>query len=589
MRTGPQPDAVVIGSGAAGLATALALSPLRVLLLTKEPALESGASPYAQGGIAAALGEDDAPDLHARDTVEAGAGLTEEGVAASFAREAAALVRGLLAEGVPFDRSPGGAPRLGREAAHSRARIVHAGGDATGRALVRALADRVRATPSIAVATEAFALDLAMRGGRVVGVVARHRDGGTVLHPCPRVALATGGIGAAYLRTTNPASATGDGLAMAARAGARLADLEFVQFHPTALAAGPAAGLAPGARMPLLTEALRGAGATLLDARGRRFMAAEHPLAELAPRDVVARAVWRRVAAGERVLLDARAVLAGDADAFPTAVAACRATGLDPRREPVPVAPAAHYHMGGVATDEAGRTSVPGLWACGEVACTGLHGANRLASNSLAEALVAARRVAADMRGRAAEALPDPDLGPGPPPRGAAAFPDPGPPRAAGFPPGAYEPAGRLRLEARTALYELVGLSRDAAGLEAAASRCAGSLAALPPVPPRGFEDALSWGEARNVLLVGRLVAEAALARRESRGAHFRADHPRPRPEWRRRRFVALEPVAGGLDDAARAPLRVQGFDRPAVHAEPQAGPGSPSHPQQPEAACRTP
>ena len=238
--------------------------------------------------------------------------------------------------------------------------------------------------------TEAFATDLIVRDGRVHGVLARHADGGWIFHRASHVVLATGGVGSVFLHTTNPAENTGDGLAMAARAGAALGDLEFVQFHPTALAADDGSGRP----LPLLTEALRGAGAVMLDGQGRRFMPDEHPDAELAPRDIVARAVWRRVAAGERVTLDMRSALAEDAGHFPTVLDLCAQAGIDPTREPVPIAPAAHYHMGGVVTDADGRTSIDGLWACGEVANTGVHGANRLASNSLLEALVFGDRVA---------------------------------------------------------------------------------------------------------------------------------------------------------------------------------------------------
>ncbi|KAA0592899.1 L-aspartate oxidase [Azospirillum lipoferum] len=504
-------EVIIVGSGLAGMTAALQLAPRAVTLITKTAGLPGGSSLHAQGGIAAAVGPGDRPEDHAADTVAAGAGLVDAAMAALLTRDGAALVRRLLEDGLPFDRAPDGSPLLGREAAHGAARIVHAGGDATGRTLVTALAERLRATPSVRVETDAFAVDLVLRNGRVCGLLACHAQG-WVLHRAPRVILATGGIGAAFARTTNPAEATGDGLAIAARAGARLADLEFVQFHPTALAvdADP---------VPLLTEALRGAGALLLDSQGHRFMPDEHPLAELAPRDVVARAIGRRVAAGEPVFLDLRPALAAKPNGFPTVLALCAEHGLDPFAEPMPVAPAAHYHMGGVVTDADGRTSLEGLWACGEVACTGVHGANRLASNSLLEALVFGARVARDVAERPLAALP---------------------PFALPRPPAVAADVGHLLLdaigtEARTALYQGAGLVRDGLGLLAARRKLDRLATALDMLRCEEGDEAppeivRKWGEARNRLLVGRLVVHAALAREESRGAHCRSDHPLPNP-----------------------------------------------------------
>ncbi|WP_207458930.1 L-aspartate oxidase [Azospirillum sp. SYSU D00513] len=509
---------VVIGSGLAGLVTALNLARNAgragpVVLLTKTEELPGGSSLHAQGGIAAAIGPGDDAALHAADTVAAGAGFVDPAIAGLLTREGARWVRELIGEGMPFDRDTHGAVCLGREAAHGMARIVHAGGDATGRTLVTALARRLRESGAVRVETNAFATDLVLGGGRVRGVMAHHPEG-WVLHRTSRVVLATGGIGAAFARTTNPAEATGDGLALAARAGAHLADLEFVQFHPTALAVDrdPA---------PLLTEALRGAGATLLDGRGRRFMAAEHPLAELAPRDIVARAIGRRVAAGEAVFLDLRPALAAKPGGFPTVLALCAAHGLRPFEEPVPVAPAAHYHMGGVVTDAAGRTSVEGLWACGEVACTGVHGANRLASNSLLEALVFGARVAEDLAKAPAVA--------------AAPFALPEPPRVAGR--SAMPLVDAMAAEARRVLYEGAGLVRSGAGLRAARARLdriGVMLEGLGTAPAVSHHDVRRWGEARNRALVGRLLLHAALGREESRGAHFRSDWPAENPAARR-------------------------------------------------------
>ncbi|HYG86822.1 MAG TPA: L-aspartate oxidase [Azospirillum sp.] len=518
-------EVLVVGSGLAGLTVALRLAPHPVTLLTKTADLPGGSSLHAQGGIAAALGPGDTPDSHAADTVAAGAGLVNATMAALLALEGVERVAELLAAGLPFDRDADGEPLFGREAAHSAARIVHAGGDATGRTLVTALAERVRATPSVTVEAEAFVTDLVVRHGHVCGVLARHPEG-WVLHRCPRVVLATGGIGHAFTRTTNPVEATGDGLALAARAGARLADVEFVQFHPTALATGDGDGPAP-----LLTEALRGAGALLLDRFGRRFMPDEHHLAELAPRDVVARAIGRRVAAGEPVYLDLRPALNARPKGFPTVLGFCADAGFDPWTEPVPVAPAAHYHMGGVRTDARGRTSVAGLWACGEVACTGVHGANRLASNSLLETLVFGARVARDVTERPVSpplpfALPEPPAVPGD--------------QAAGV-------LGAVVAAARRALYDGAGLVRHGDGLAAAARRLGRLEADLSSLPAgdAGADAVRRWGEARNLLLVGRLVVHAALKREESRGAHCRLDFPHEDASAARYAFT--------LDDMERA------------------------------------
>lgn len=508
-------DVLVIGSGLAGMTAALELAGRRVILLTKTDGLPGGSSLYAQGGVAAALGAGDTAEDHAADTVAAGAGLVDAEAARLLTSEGARRVAALAEKGLPFDRDEAGALHLGREAAHGRARVAHAGGDATGRVAVEWLAAQVAAAPHVKVVAQSFAVDLLVGAdrshvsrvhvSRVHGAAAWSADGGWTLYRAPHVVLATGGVGAVFARTTNPAEATGDGLAMAARAGALLADLEFVQFHPTALAVdgdGPA---------PLLTEALRGAGAVLLDAQGRRFMLDEHPLAELAPRDVVARAVGRRAAAGETVLLDLRPALAHEPDGFPTVLQLCAEHGFDPFQQPVPVAPAAHYHMGGVWTDADGRTSLPGLWACGETACTGVHGANRLASNSLLEALVFGGRVAAAIREAepvAAVPVALPDL------------------------PVARAP-GEVSAVTRRMLYAAAGLVRDGDGLRRALARFDGLAAQLETAAPT--DDVRAWGEARNRLTVARLICQSAAAREESRGAHYRADFPQTSGHPRRR------------------------------------------------------
>lgn len=516
-------DVLVVGSGAAGLTAALGCAPLRVTVLTKTT-LISGSSPWAQGGVAAAVGTDDAPALHASDTLAAGAGLCDPEAVGLLTGEGPERVRALLELGARFDRDAAGELSLGREAAHSRRRILHAK-DATGSEIVRALGEAVRRAPEIQVLERSFAVDLLVENGRVLGVVAVH-DGRRVVHLAPSVVLATGGLGQLFLHTTNPREATGDGLAMAARAGARLVDLEFVQFHPTALAVSQCHEGA-GEPMPLLTEALRGEGAILIDDQdgsGHRFMNGEHPDRELAPRDVVARAIWRRLMAGREVFLDARCI-AGFPERFPTVFELCRKHGLDPRTEPIPVAPAAHYHMGGIDVDGAGRTSLRGLWACGEVSSTGVHGANRLASNSLLEALVFGSRVAEDLRSAAGGAVPSrrslPGISSGPlsTPQDAA-----------------------VQLAIRRLMWEKVGLVRDEKGLTAALEALAGDHSQI-------------GGEARNLLAVGRLVAAAALARRESRGGHFRSDYPAPDPDWQRRLFVTAAPDGSAVFEAPAVPL----------------------------------
>ena len=468
---------VVVGGGVAGLATALRLAPMKVTLVVASPLGSDAATGWAQGGIAAAIGDDDRPDFHAIDTLTAGAGLSEPHVARRVAAAAPEAIDWLVGLGTPFDRNANGSLALGLEAAHSRRRIVHADGDGTGRVVLETLAKAARACLSIHVIEGVRATELLLTEGRVAGVAVRDREGRVTALAARAVVLATGGLGGLYASTTNPLGAVGSGLALAARAGAALRDMEFVQFHPTAIAAG-------ADPMPLATEALRGEGAKLFNARGERFMA-EVPGQELAPRDVVARAIFAQIAQGHDVVLDAR--LKDVERRFPGVVALCRANGLDPARAPIPVRPAAHYHMGGIKVDDAGRATVPGLWACGEVASTGLHGANRLASNSLLEALAYAQWIAADIAGEEAAR---------------SAVPAPVSPRAP-------SPA---RAEIRALMDLKVGVVRDASSLEAAARRL-GVLADAQ-------DDDLS--------LVALMVTEAALRREESRGGHFRADHPVP-------------------------------------------------------------
>lgn len=505
---------LVVGSGIAGLWTAIraAEAGCDVTVVTKAE-LGDGATAWAQGGIAAAIFAGDAPERHASDTLAAGAGLADPDAVRVLTDEGPARIRDLIRFGVAFDRDESGIAR-GLEAAHSRARILHAGGDATGAAIQAALVATVRRR-GIPVLEQTTLVDLVIESGRTVGIrVIPGGDGdaaasGSLEGPralrADAVVLATGGAGCLFRYTTNPDVATGDGVAAAARAGAEVADLEFVQFHPTALAV-------PGT--PLISEAVRGEGAVLRDAAGRRFLLEVDPRAELAPRDVVARAVWRRMAEqdGAPVVLDATHLGAERLAArFPGIDAACRRAGFDWSREPVPVVPAAHYAMGGVVTDLAGRTSLPGLWAVGEVARTGVHGANRLASNSLLEGAVFAERAARDVAAAAYVQVQN----------GGYTI------RRAGAQGGIGGVSDRIsagvdtgvvvdRAELQQLMWDHVGLERDEAGLAAASARLAG-WHAPEPVDRRTAED-------RNLLDLARLTVAAALARTESVGAHTRRD-----------------------------------------------------------------
>lgn len=487
--------AIVVGSGIAGLTAALQLGNCTVVTKTE---LGAGSSRWAQGGLAAALGADDAPHLHAADTVAVSGGLGDPDIADLVATDAPSRVRWLAAMGTRFDRDEAGRLALGREAGHRVRRIVHAGGDATGAEIMRALTAAVLARPDIVVADATLAVDLVEGAGRVVGVSTLDADGRPGALLAPAVLLATGGIGRLYGHTTNPAEATGDGLAMAIRVGARIRNPEFVQFHPTALDA-------ESDPLPLLTEALRGEGALLVDAAGHRYMVDEHPDAELAPRDVVARANWRARRSGP-TYLDCRPIGPGFAEHFPTVAAYARAAGLDPERDLLPVTPAQHYHMGGVETDAVGHTSIPGLYACGEVASTGLHGANRLASNSLLEGLVFASRAAADIAASQAGAV-DAAI------RRGLSVPDGG---VDGF----GDDDGAIAV-LRATMDDCAGVVRDHDGLRHGQT----VLDALHPRLGRSVEG-------RNLAAVASVVLAAALARRESRGGHHRVDHPSAAAEF---------------------------------------------------------
>lgn len=497
---------LVVGSGVAGLTAALdadAREGVMVTLVTKAR-LESSATWFAQGGVAAVTSTDDTVASHVADTLAAGAGLSDDEAAEVLCGQGAEAVADLIARGVLFDVEDGHLAR-GLEAAHSHQRILHAGGDATGQAIAAALIARVRRS-GVQVLEDTMAVDLLVEDGAVVGM--RLLDGTSLR--ADAVVLATGGAGQLYPCTTNPVVATGDGLAMALRAGAVAADLEFYQFHPTALAV-------PGS--PLVSEAVRGEGAVLVDAAGTRFMLDVHPDAELAPRDVVARGIADVMARGEGpARLDATALGADFlARRFPTIDAVVRSHGLDWSREPVPVSPAAHYLMGGVRTDLWGRTSLPGLLAVGEVACTGLHGANRLASNSLLEGAVFGRRVV------------DAALAPQQVPTFDDAW---SAPLVLDLPQGQVA-AGRADLQ--QLLWESAGLLRDEEGLAEALAEL-GRWSSPPPDDVKAVEDA-------NLRLVGAAVVASALARRESRGGHHRTDHPATAPGPARHSGVVL---AGG-------------------------------------------
>lgn len=499
-------DVIVVGAGIAGLMAALKLEPLRVTVLCKRRLGFGAATDWAQGGIAAAMGSDDSPRLHALDTQRAGAGLSDAQIVEILTSDAPARVEELLELGAAFDRDASGELALGREAAHQRRRIVKAGGDATGREILSTLIDAAKTMSHITIVEDVTADDLIVMDGRACGVYARDNHGGTPLaFLSSGVIFATGGIGRLYRYTTNPLEATGDGIAMAARAGATLSDMEFVQFHPTALAIGRDP-------MPLVTEAVRGEGATLLNDLGERFMLAIHPDAELAPRDVVARAIFEQLQRGRVVGLDAREAI-GDAFPvkFPTVFGFCMSAGVDPRVERIPVAPAAHYFMGGISVDEWGATSLPGLWACGEASATGVHGANRLASNSLLEALVYGSRVAENVRSISVET-----------PGGSLAHP-------AGRHAPARGEAQAIR-DLRNVMYANVGLVRNELGLREALARIA-DLERAFPAPSNDL---------RNLLVVGGLIARAALERHESRGSHYRSDYPATDDHFAKRSFTHL-------------------------------------------------
>lgn len=490
---------LVVGSGVAGLHTAWrASSDGDVTVLTKRSLFDS-ATAYAQGGIAAALGAGDSPELHRKDTLAAGAALCDAEAVEVLVEEGPARVRELHTAGADFDLEPGGKFRLGREAAHSRRRIVHAHGDQTGAEVARTLIERVRDSERIQVLEKTRVLDLIVQSGVCRGIRAM-RAGKPIEIIADATVMATGGCGQVYRYTTNPQVATGDGYAIAHRAGVTLADMEFVQFHPTALETSENP-------LALISEAVRGEGAILVDDAGTRFMVKRHRLAELAPRDVVAREIYRERQRGRRVYLDARKLGRSFKVRFPGIFALCKARGIDPSRDLIPVIPAAHYMMGGIVTDLAGRSSMDRLYACGEVSRTGVHGANRLASNSLLEGLVFAERVARDMITRPAIS---------------------GTPRKKEWEAPVLSDRGAAQVAAdavRRVMWNCVGIDRDAKGLRE-------GLAELADIETRLPEGAT---EELNMVETGRLIATGALHRKESRGGHFRSDFPHTVRKWRGR------------------------------------------------------
>ncbi|SOC08165.1 L-aspartate oxidase [Rhodobacter sp. JA431] len=495
---------IIVGAGLGALYAALKLAPHPVLVISPETLGEGASSAWAQGGVAAAMAVTDSPQSHANDTEIAGAGTVDAAIARLVTEDAKSRIHDLTTLGTPFDRDGQGGYVMSREAAHSVARVVRVKGDQAGREIMETLIAEARRCPSVQVAEGVLASGLAVEAGAVTGVWVERAGApsGRILLKTPAVLLAGGGSGGLFAVTTNPPRIRGQVIGMAARAGARIADAEFVQFHPTAIATGedPA---------PLATEALRGEGAVLLNNRGERFMLPIHPDAELAPRDIVARAVYTERQAGREPVLDTRDVLGAELPArFPAVAEACLQAGIDPVLQPIPVAAAAHYHMGGVAVDETGCASLDRLWVCGEASSTGLHGANRLASNGLLEALVFAR-ICAEGIADLVDETPAPEV-------------------VLDFPEGGQEVDEDAVQRLRQAMTNGCGVVRSAEGLTE-------TLATIADIEAQATCETL-----RNMTATATLIAAAALERTESRGGHFRSDYPKTDPIQAKRRFLTL-------------------------------------------------
>ena len=493
-RAGPRPETysapagagdapiLIIGAGLAGLFLALRLAPRACTIISPAPLGQAASSAWAQGGLAAALHPQDSPDQHAADTIAAGSGLVDPAIAKLIAEDGPKRVRDLVELGVPFDRTPDGGLALSLEAAHSHPRVARVAGDLAGKAIMGALTAAVRAAAHIQLIEHARAVGLLQdASGRIAGAILKDKRGRTSTMVSPQTVLCTGGSGGLFRVTTNPPQARGDALAMAYSAGAVIADPEFVQFHPTAMDVG----LDPS---PLATEALRGEGAILVSEDGSSFMSRYHEKAELAPRDEVARAIHTELSEGRKVFLDTRDAIGAEIkDHFPTVFAACMAAGIDPRHATIPVAPAMHYHMGGILSDTWGQSSLNGLSVCGECSSTGAHGANRLASNSLLEAVVMAARIADRLRENSLGA-PGESHGEVP-----ADLPD------------------EALQDLRETMATQCGVVRDAAGLNTVLSK---------------IEQLEAQNGPARALIASRLIAASALEREESRGGHFRSDFP---------------------------------------------------------------
>ncbi|UWQ28194.1 L-aspartate oxidase [Leisingera sp. M523] len=510
---------VIAGAGLGALYAALELAPRPVLVISPEALGKGASSAWAQGGVAAAMANHDTPEAHAADTLQAGAGTVDAEVAAMVTRVARAHIVDLTGLGTPFDRDADGNYVMSREAAHSAARVVRVKGDQAGGKIMQTLISAVRAAPSVQVLENTQAVRLETEGGTVTGIWITRADtpSAPVLIKCPGVLLAGGGSGGLYAHTTNPPRIRGQVIGFAARAGARIADPEFVQFHPTAFDIGedPA---------PLATEALRGEGAVLINANGERFMLAEHPDAELAPRDIVARAIFAETQGGRRPMLDTTEALGAEVlTRYPTVAETCARAGIDPVQNPIPVAVAAHYHMGGVEADMQGRSSLKDLWVCGEASSTGLHGANRLASNGLLEALVYARNAAQDIASLDTPVNVD-EIHPS-------------------FPPGGQDLDAAAVKHLRETMTAHAGVRRTAQGLKQA-------LAAIARLEAGQAADE----NFANMCATATLITAAALQREESRGGHFRDDFPTADPAQAHRTRITLDEAMAIRDRIAPRP-----------------------------------